>query len=370
MKKTFLFILIGLALGYKAIAQVNYPGNAPGVAAATQGHGSYTMQNNALAVTFITKDGKLTVGSFEDKLAHEQIALGERYLFRLMLDGEKTVTSADFAVISNPIIQAVAGNKASVSYAGRLNGKQISAELENKRLGLKIHWHATLLNGSNYIRQSFTFDAAGAVKIDKIILVDLPSASGVKREGTVDGSPVVHHNMFFAIEHPMSQISSDKSAYEIFLPRLNPVEAGIPLTVSSVWGVTPAGQLRRGFLYYIERERAAPYHQMLHYNSWFDISWDNRKLNDSVCLDRIKAYNDSLITKRNVRLKAFLFDDGWDDTHTLWQFNSGFPDGFSHLKAAANDAHAGLGVWISPWGGYDTHKEQRLAYGKKTGPAI
>ncbi len=86
--------------------------------------------------------------------------------------------------------------------------------------------------------------------------------------------------------------------------------------------------MRRGFLYYIDRERANPYHQVLHYNSWFDISWDDRKLNDSVCLDRIKVFKDSLIDKRHVKLKAFLFDDGWDDDKSLWQFNKGFPAGF------------------------------------------
>lgn len=368
MKKSFLFILISLALGSNAIAQVNYPGNSPGAAIAIQSDKTFTLQNKALKVTFTGNNGSLSVSSFTDEQSHEQLKLSSSYLFKLITGNGKTITSADFKLESAPSIEKISGNDAAVNYAGRLNGKQITAELADKQLGIKIHWTAILLDGSNYIRQSFTFDAATSVKVDKIILVDLPSAVGVKKEGTVDGSPVVYRNMFFAIEHPMSQINAGKNAYEIFLPRLNPVEAGQPLTVSSAWGVTPAGQLRRGFLYYIERERAAPYHQMLHYNSWFDISWGDRKLNDSVCLDRIKVYNDSLITKRNVQMKAFLFDDGWDDNHTLWQFNSGFPDGFLHLKAAANAVKAGLGVWISPWGGYDEPKEQRLSYGKKQNP--
>ena len=368
MKRSFLFVLFSSALGLHAIAQVKYPGNGPGAATAKQAAGSYTLQNDALAVTFTAKSGKLTVNNFTDKETHEQLGLTKPYLFELELDNGKKITSVDFSLTGAPAVEKVEGNSSAINVAGRLDGKQVTAELEDKAIGLKIHWHAALLDGSNYIKQSFTFDAAASVKINRIILVDLPSAIGLQKEGTVDGSPVVHKNMFFAIEHPMSQTGTGKTAYEIFLPRLNAVEAGSPLTVSSVWGVTPTGQLRRGFLYYIERERAAPYHQMAHYNSWFDISWDNRKLNDSVCLDRIKVYNDSLIQKRDVKLKAFLFDDGWDDNRTLWQFNAGFPDGFTHLKAAATEAHAGLGVWISPWGGYDKPKEQRLEYGKKQNP--
>merc|ERR1719148_260525 len=40
---------------------------------------------------------------------------------------------------------------------------------------------------------------------------------------------------------------------------------------SLVLGIAPKGQLRRAFLYYLERERAHPARPMLHYNSWYDI---------------------------------------------------------------------------------------------------
>jgi hypothetical protein len=138
--------------------------------------------------------------------------------------------------------------------------------------------------------------------------------------------------------------------------------------VSTVWGVTPANQLRRGFLYYVERERAHPYHQNLHYNSWFDISWDDRKFTEDECLDRIKWFGDSLITKRNVPMTGFLFDDGWDDNTTLWKFHSNFPDGFDKLKEAAESYNSNIGVWLSPFGGYGLTKTSRLEYGRQQDP--
>ena len=183
----------------------------------------------------------------------------------------------------------------------------------------------------------------------------------MRKEGTVDGSPVIYRNMFFSLEYPLSKISEDKKFITSSIPRLTG-------SVSTVWGVSPAGQMRRGFLYYVERERAHPYHQVLHYNSWYDISWDTRKFTEDECLDRIKMFGDSLIKKRNVQIESFLFDDGWDDNKTLWKFHAGFPDGFSNLKKAAGKYNAEIGIWLSPFGGYGNDKSSRIDYGKKQNP--
>jgi len=153
-----------------------------------------------------------------------------------------------------------------------------------------------------------------------------------------------------------------------FMKRYKPITLATPLVLSAVWGVTPVKQLRRSFLYYIERERATPYHQQLHYNSWYDISWITNKLDEASCLDRIQTFADSLIVKRKTPMGTFLFDDGWDDNQSLWKFNQGFPNGFTKMSELAKKYHSSLGVWISPWGGYDEAKAQRLAYGKKQNP--
>lgn len=368
MNKRIWLFLICLFVGFKfSIAQVNYPGNKPGFASVEKTGKTITFENKALAMSFATNGNKLTIAGFIDKQNHESLALNKSVLFSLLV-GDQTITSNDFTLAGPAEITAINGDESALKYADKLAGKKLSADLEDAKLGLKVHWEASLLNEGNYVRQVFTFIAADSVKISKITLVQLPATIGIKKEGTVDGSPIVHNNMFFSLEHPMSQTLSNKSSISIYLPRLNAVYNSAPLTISSVWGTTPANQMRRGFLYYIERERAVPYRQMLHYNSWFDISWNDRKLNETICLDRIKVFKDSLIDKRDVKLKAFLFDDGWDDNKTLWQFNSGFPDGFTKLAAATKAAHSTLGVWISPWGGYDEDKIQRLDYGKKQNP--
>ena len=368
MYKRAFSLMVWLIAGLNcSIAQTDYLGNRPGAASIKQISKTITLENKILAMSFSTTGNKLTIAGFSDKQSHEHLALANSPVFSFSVGG-KTVTSNDFTLVGQTVISDITGDDHAIKYADKLSGKKLTADLEDKKIGLKIRWEASLLNEANYIRQVFTFSADDSVKITKITLVRLPISMRVKKEGTVDGSPLVHNNMFFSLEHPMSQTLVNKSSVSIYLPRLDAVYKAAPLSISSVWGTTPAGQLRRGFLYYLDRERAVPFRQMLHYNSWFDISFDDKKLNETICLERIKAFKDSLIDKRGVKLKAFLFDDGWDDNKTLWKFNSGFPDGFTKLAEAAKNANSTVGVWVSPWGGYNQPKVERMAFGKMQNP--
>jgi hypothetical protein len=134
-------------------------------------------------------------------------------------------------------------------------------------------------------------------------------------------------------------------------------------------GVAVRGQLRRSFLRYLELERAHPYRPFLHYNSWYDIGCFT-KYNETDCLAVIDAYGKELVEKRKVRIDSFLFDDGWDNYDSVWEFHKGFPNGFVRVGEAAGKLNAGLGVWLSPWGGYGAPRNQRLAAGKPQGYEI
>src|SRR5208282_4214994 len=150
------------------------------------------------------------------------------------------------------------------------------------------------------------------------------------------------------------------------IDRKLPLKAGQSLKYSSVIGVSPTGQMRRGFLNYVERERAHPYRPFLHYNSWYDIGYGNR-YDQAAALDAIRSIGEELNVKRGVKIDSFLFDDGWDDVRSLWSFDPGFPDGFAPLKMAAAKYGAAPGIWLSPWGGYGKAKEERMKYGRRQG---
>ncbi|CAK0889174.1 unnamed protein product [Prorocentrum cordatum] len=83
-------------------------------------------------------------------------------------------------------------------------------------------------------------------------------------------------------------------------------------------------------------------------------------------LRRVAGFKE--LTGRGVALDSFLWDDGWDDPYALWEFNrTRFPRGFSAVAEKAKELGAGLGVWLSPWGGYGSAKEERVRLGKEQG---
>ena len=131
----------------------------------------------------------------------------------------------------------------------------------------------------------------------------------------------------------------------------------------SVVGVTPAGQLRRGFVYYLERERAQPYRQFLHYNNGYEIGciyWTHKRFGkpgddeafrrdeQRIWIDAIDTFGRELVTKRNVIVDSFACDYMWDDENLVWQFHEGFPDGFGPVQRAAAKYGSHVGVWFSP----------------------
>lgn len=151
------------------------------------------------------------------------------------------------------------------------------------------------------------------------------------------------------------------------IPRNAVLRRGELLTQSFVLGVAPAGQMRRAFLRYLERERAHPYRPYLHYNSWYDTAWNPFALNETNCLEAIRLCGERFILPYKVTMDGMVFDDGWDDPKTLWQFHRGFPNGFTPLAELCRQYHTRLGVWLSPFGGYGEPKEQRLKFGRQQG---
>jgi hypothetical protein len=369
MKVSYFILFVALFGSGISKAQITYTGKQPGRAGVIAGAGKLVLENEVLRMEFLQANRQLYLSSFEDRQAGKKLALPPQHpLFICTLRDGTALSSLDFVAGDKVQVADLAPVANDPVFSSGLPGKKLSVSFTHEGRGLTVHWRAELRDGSNYVKQFLELATKDSIHIEKITPINLPAWQGLKKMGTVDGSPLVLGTMFFSVESPLSQVAQGATNASISLFRSFPLTADRNLTVSNVWGVTPNQQLRRGFLYYMERERAKPYRQFLHYNSWYDLSWEDRTLNDSLCLDRIKVFGDSLIVKRGVTMNAFLFDDGWDDYKTLWQFNKGFPNGFTNLRNAAAKYDAGIGVWMSPWGGYDIRKPQRLEYGARQQP--
>ncbi len=288
--------------------------------------------------------------------------------FSLELGDGTVLKSSDFKLTGAPVVESLKPQSDSPTAARHESGKQLVAKFSAPDNKLSAEWRVILRDGSTYVREELALRAGDKdVLVKEITLLD-EKVPGAKTDGTVDGSPVVAGNFFFGYEHPMAKnIVGAESTVQCSFLRNAVLRAGETLTQSCVIGVVPQGQLRRGFLAYVERERAHPYRPFLHYNSWYDIAWDNRKFNERESLDAIGMFGRELVQKRGVKMDSFLFDDGWDDNQTLWKFHSGFPNGFTPLRTEAAKYNAGIAVWISPFGGYNVAKGQRLQYASQFG---
>ena len=359
-----LFVFFYIALISGAFCQVTYPGRAPGKAVASYSKGQISLENNDLKIIFKIREDHIHPLIFTDKANNDTLDLLSSSWFEITNRNGTVISDKNFTISSRPALRSIPLKKHSAKMAGHFSGKSIKASFIDKTTGLTLDWEAILSDGANYIRQRWTFHPKDSLPVVKFVMLEVP-ADSIVQEGTVDGSPLVSKQMFFALEHPMSHNEINKQRAVSYLRWQNALQPSDSLTITTVLGVTPPKELRRGFLYYLERERAHPYRPYLHYNSWYDLSWVDRKMEEASCLDRIKIFGDSLIKKRHVPMKAFLFDDGWDNDSTLWQISKSFPDGFTKMHHLAGRYGANLGLWVSPWGGYGASQAQRLKFGRK-----
>lgn len=338
-----------------------FAGDAPGRAAK-----SYELRGDRLTARFQVTDGGIKVTEVEDRSSRAKLRPVEAFSLKLR-DG-RVITASQLKMNAAPVEKQVAPNPSAARHAEQVAGRSLCADLSTQDNSLAVHWCAVLRDNTNYLRQEITLRALEEpVDIAEVRLFDF-EVNGARVVGKVAGSPIVAGDFFFGFESPLSasEVKGDRAT--AVLTRILPLGAGQSITYSSVIGVAAPGQLRRDFLAYIEEERAHPYRTFLHYNSWFDLSSSaNERYDEAQVLDRVRAIGEELVRKRGVVVDSFLLDDGWDDTHSLWEFNPGLPNGLTDIRKAAAEYGFGVGVWLSPWGGYDVAKEQRIAAGERAG---
>ncbi len=355
--------LAALALMFLAYSVMAHA-QGSGKATATIHGNNYTLSNDAITVSWALKNEQLETLTVTNKQDRTLLLLSSPFAL-LLKDG--TIYKADNLQINGAgEMVALKPNPEASRYSDRLSGEQFNLPLVSSDGNLRLTWSIVLRDGSHYVRQ-FVTATAGAhdLPISRVQLIDL-QLPGAHVVGSVKGSPIVDGNFFLGFEHPLSDSKVVNDRATAFIDRDLPLKAGQSVTYSSVIGIAKAGQLRRDFLSYIERERAHPYRTFLHYNSWYDLGYFN-PYDETGALDRINTFGRELHEKRGVTLDSYLFDDGWDDHASLWSFNKGFPNGFTPVRDAANKYGAAPGIWMSPWGGYDGPKNERIQFGKEQG---
>lgn len=361
----FWFVPMAFATDDLPVTSVVYPGTFPGSATAEIAGNSASLENNVLRAEYHWGNDGLCL-SFQGLDPQTGVVRGTASPTVKLGDG-RILSSANFHVKGDVERSAIAPKPEAHRLGERFAGWELRFPLYSGDASVELTLVARLRDGSNYVTHNISLSAPKTdLPIDTLTLLELEAVSA-KVLGSTQGAPVTAGQLFFAIESPFAEGRVEESRVLCTMQRGNTLKAGTPLRASCVMAVTPPGQLRRGFLYYLERERAHPYRPFLHYNSWYDIAWGDRKFNEAQSLEAIELFGENLYVKRGLPLQSFVFDDGWDDNKTLWQFHEGFPNGFTPLREKAARYGSAIGTWLSPFGGYGEAREQRLAYGRAQG---
>jgi hypothetical protein len=366
--RAFNFKQAGFAAGVITLAllcsRVSSMAEEPGKALASVHDRHYVLSDDVIAASWELTGGHIVHLTIRDKLHGTTTRFANPFAVLL---ANHSAYGADNLRVNGPLNKKDLVPVPDASrYSDRVAGEEFEIPLVSADGGLHLTWDVVLRDGSNYVREVLTLRAGDRdVPISRVELLNasLPDAHVV---GSVRGSPIVAGNLFLGFEHPLSKSFVNDHRTEAYMDRVLPLRAGQSITYSLVIGVARAGQMRRDFLAYVERERAHPYRTFLHYNSWYDLGRLN-PYDEAGALDRINTFGRELHQKRGVTLDSYLFDDGWDDHASLWGFNSGFPDGFANVRKEAEKYDADPGVWMSPWGGYGDPKKDRVEYGRRQG---
>ncbi|MEQ1861623.1 MAG: hypothetical protein ABMA13_17015 [Chthoniobacteraceae bacterium] len=126
--------------------------------------------------------------------------------------------------------------------------------------------------------------------------------------------------------------------------------------------------VKDAFLEYIDAARARPLRLQTQYNCWFDYGKgvDTDKFTASV-----RKVNEELVMQRGVPpLRAYVIDDGWQDTakdwtkEGVWPVNEKFAPDFVRSREEVARAKSALGLWLSPgclFGGQPALPKMRAA---------
>ena len=215
--------------------------------------------------------------------------------------------------------------------------------------------------GSKHDKNVYTFVAPADGTYTIRLMVDGVSES-------IDASSKLSVKVFTPKEGAV--ISSDIVPIKGRWSRNTTLAAGETWKISAVVGLVAAGQARRSFLAYSERERAVPWRANPAYISWYELNIDrnnaapgsepNNMTADQV-LDVEEQWFDKLYTQFGVAPNSFVIDDGWD-TYGEWNFHAGFPNEMRDISTLAAKMNAGVGAWLGPVGGYGQSGNYRRNY--------
>ncbi len=334
------------------------------------------IENEFIAIDVQKAGRRLASVTIQDKINGRSYALSDD-IFALTLQDEDTdeaCSKKEFKQSTHQLCardmqcmslssERIEGDPNAMCLAARRNTQRINAVFAIPSNGNSISWWIELREGASYCRVGINLlPQQGVMPLRKITLLNI-AAPEARVEGSVKGSPIVAagNRLFAGFESPLSLSEVVEDRFLCSLVRSTNLPNRVRTSFSAILGFCHASQLRRSFqLGYLNEERARPYAPYLNYNSWYDIGYFTR-YSEQEAADTVKIFGEELVNKRGAIIDNFLFDDGWDNLETMWEFHEGMPNGFKSLSDLCISYKSTAGCWFSPWGGYGEPKLQRIA---------
>ena len=238
-------------------------------------------------------------------------------------------------------------------------GNKLRFYLSQDKLALSAQLDYVLNKDEHFLRKRLKIKRKGTpLFLRRVELIDylLHKDKGLK-SFPGPGQPVYASFMFLGVEYPLSQSRLDGDWVHIsYQVGKHLDEKGIA-TPWAVIGVGMPDDIPSWFFKYLNSRRPRPLKPYLLYNTWYDL----RNFNAKQVHRSIELIKSRLCEPYGIKLDAVVLDSTWDDPANLWTLDpKRFPQGLSPLNHWAKDIGAGLGLWLSPRGGYTIRLWRRM----------
>ena len=249
--------------------------------------------------------------------------------------------------------------------------KELTVSLTGKDFPLEARITYRLDSNAFYVRRKLTvIDTSRAghflQKIYPIAENIVGKWTDIKDGGF--GQPVAlqrnENGAFFGIEYPAADNSvvKDGKGLHVFCGHEvgERIEADGVASEWAVEGITPDPYVKLWFMKYVDDIRVAPLRPYTLYNSWYDLRSteyprvpEGNRMNEKNIFHIIDLMRKNMIEKHDIKLDAFVLDDGWDVYESDWVLRQKeFPHGLSPIVDELKKTNTNLGLWMGPTGGY------------------
>ena len=313
----------------------------------------YVVGNEAVARHLRVEDGRLRTEAVENRRTGTRVALDGPAFALEVVSPEVFITPPASNVVTLT-------SDAFVVDSVRADGERrltawLHADAAPLYTVLTVEAHAEQPVVTTTLRWSQPAWASDAPYLVQSVTLEDAALAGATGGGY--GQPVFTDDLFFGIEYPGSDATADGSrlrlAYDV---GLNATPEGMT-SYPAVVGAAGTETVRHDFVAYVNSLRPNPVEPYLLYNSWYDF----RDFKEPEIFDRIAFFRETLGDAYGQDLDAFVLDDGWDDLDgEPWSIDRDkLPQGLAPTGERLDAAGAALGLWASPWGGYDDNRKMR-----------